>query len=76
MKPPREVKELQMFLGFVNYFVIYLPFFTQIIKPLYRLISKDTVWPWDPIEAHEICILAFESAPILGHPQDGRRYPS
>ena len=28
MKPPTKVKELQMFLGFVNYFANYIPFYT------------------------------------------------
>ena len=76
MKPPTKVKELQMFLGFVNYFTIYIPFYTRIIKPLYRLLSKDTAWTWDPIhqEAYELCKLALKSAPILGHPQDGKGY--
>ena len=76
MKPPTKVKELQMFLGFVNYFAIYIPFYTWIVKPLYRLLSKDTMWAWDPIhqEAYELCKLALKSAPILGHPQDGRGY--
>ena len=40
MKPPRKVKELDMSLGFINYFVNCLPFFTRIITHLYRLTSK------------------------------------
>jgi hypothetical protein len=76
MKPPTRVKELQMFLGFVNYFAIYIPFYTWITKPLYRLLSKDTDWTWEPLhqEAYELCKLALKSTPILGHPQDGRGY--
>jgi len=76
MKPPTKVKELQMFLGFVNYFANYVPFYTWITRPLYRLLSKDTLWTWDPIhqEAFELCKLALKSTPILGHPQDGKGY--
>ena len=76
MKPPTKIKELQMFLGFVNYFAIYIPFYTWIVKPLYCLLSKDATWAWDPIhqEAYELCKLALKSAPILGHPQDGKGY--
>ena len=76
MKPPTKVKELQMFLGFVNYFTNYVPFYTWITRPLYRLLSKDTLWTWDPIhqEAFELCKLALKSTPILGHPQDGKGY--
>ena len=76
MKPPSKVKELQMFLGFVNYFAIYIPFYTWITKPLYRLLSKDVKWEWTPIhqEAFNLCKLALKSTPILGHPMDGRGY--
>jgi len=76
MKPPTKVKELQMFLGFVNYFAIYIPFYTWITKPLYHLLSKDTAWEWSPIhqEAYDLCKLALKSTPILGHPQDGKGY--
>jgi len=76
MKPPVKVKELQMFLGFVNYFAIYIPFYTWITRPLYRLLSKDVEWEWTPIhqEAFDLCKLALKSTPILGHPMDGRGY--
>ena len=76
MKPPTKVKELQMFLGFVNYFANYIPFYMWITKPLYCLLSKDTTWTWDPIhqEAYELCKIALKSAPILGHPQDRKGY--
>jgi len=68
MKPPTKVKELQMFLGFVNYFVIYIPFYTWITKPLYRLLSKDIAWEWGPIhqEAYDLCKLTLKSTLILG----------
>ena len=76
MKPPIKIKELQMFLGFVNYFANYIPFYTWITKPLYRLLTKGTTWTWDPIhqEAYELCKIVLKSAPILGHLQDGRGY--
>jgi len=76
MKPPTKVKELQMFLGFVNYFAIYIPFYTWITKPLYHLLSKDIAWEWSPIhqEAYDLCKLALKSTPILGHPQDRKGY--
>ena len=37
---------------------------------------KDAIWMWDPIhqEAYELCKIALKSAPILGHPQDGKGY--
>ncbi len=76
MKLPAKVKELQMFLGFVNYFANYIPFYTWITKPLYHLLTKDATWTWDPIhqEAYELCKIMLKSALILGHPQDGKGY--
>jgi deoxyuridine 5'-triphosphate nucleotidohydrolase len=76
MKPPNKVKELQMFLGFVNYFASYIPFYTWITKPLYKLLSKEQLWEWTSIhqEAFELCKTALKSAPILAHPMDGRAY--
>jgi len=76
MKLPMKVKDLQMFLGFVNYFMNYIPFFTWLTQPLYRLLHKDAKWEWNPIhqEAYELCKLALKSAPILGYPKDRLGY--
>jgi len=76
MKPPTKVKELQMFLGFVNYFANYIPFFTWITKLLYHLLSKDARWEWGPLhqEAFELSKLALQTAPVLAHPIDGLGY--
>jgi len=76
MKPPTKVKELQMFLGFVNYFANYIPFFTWITKPLYQLLSKDAKWEWGPLhqEAFELSKLALQTAPVLAHPIDRKGY--
>ena len=63
MKPPNKVKELQMFLGFINYFALYIPYYTWITSPLYKLLSKEQAWQWTPIhqEAFELCKLALKS---------------
>ena len=76
IKPPTKVKELQMFLGFINYFANYIPFFTWITKPLYCLLSKDSKWEWTSLhqEAFELSKLALQSAPVLAHPIDGMGY--
>ena len=76
MKPPTKVKELQMFLGFVNYFANYIPFYTWITRPLYRQLAKDTSWARDSIhqETYDLSNLALKSTPILSHPQDRKGY--
>jgi hypothetical protein len=45
-KPPKNIKELQGFLGMVNYFSNYIPFYSWIIKPLYALLRKEIPWTW------------------------------
>ncbi|KAG5730926.1 hypothetical protein E4T56_gene7066 [Termitomyces sp. T112] len=53
--PPRNVKEVQSFLG--------------ITKPLNRLMQKDTPWDWDS-KCQSVFLLlkkAFTSAPVLHH---------
>ena len=76
MKPPNKDKELQMFLGFVNYFALYIPYYTWITRPLYKLLLKEQEWQWTPIhqEAFKLCKLALKSAPILAHLIDGKGY--
>ena len=76
MKPPTKINELQMFLGFVNYFANDIPFYTWITRPLYRLLAKDTLWACDSIhqETYDLSKLALKSTPILSHPQDRKGY--
>jgi len=65
-----------MFLGFVKYFVNYIPFFTWLTQPLYWLLHKGTKWEWNPIhqEVYELCKLVLKSTPILGYPTDRLGY--
>ena len=76
MKPPTKVKELQMFLGFVNYFASYIPIYTWITRPQYRRLAKDTSWARDSIhqETYDLSKLSLKSTPVLGHPQDRKGY--
>ena len=67
MKPPTNVKQVQQFLGVVNWFRKFLPHYSTTAAPLYALTHKDTEWKWD-----EKCDAAFAElktaltqAPIL-----------
>ncbi|XP_048590142.1 uncharacterized protein K02A2.6-like [Nematostella vectensis] len=48
---PSNLKELQAFLGMLNYYACYIPNITTILSPLHQLLVKDTPWNWS--EAHE-----------------------
>ena len=43
---PTDVKSLQRFLGMVNYFRKFVPLFSTIANPLYKLLRTDTPFNW------------------------------
>jgi len=74
--PPIKVSELQSFLGMVNYFSNYIPFYSWITRPLYSLLRKDTTWIWNDKQqrAFDLCKEALTAAPVLGYPIPGLGY--
>ena len=66
---PRNVKELQSFLGFANFYCRFIDNYSGITKALTSLLRKDATWNWD--EACQRCFDllkdAFTHAPILRH---------
>ena len=44
---PKNVKELQAFLGLLNFYRAFLPRAATILEPLNRLLKKDTPWKWN-----------------------------
>jgi hypothetical protein len=53
---PKNKKELQRFLGCINYDRKFIPKITKIIQPLYKLLDKDVKFEW--LEYHTT---AFEN---------------
>lgn len=43
---PSTVKELQAFLGLLNFYDRFLPHKANIAEPLYKLLNKDVKWQW------------------------------
>lgn len=43
---PTSVKELQAFLGMINYYAQYIPNISNILAPLHQLLKKDSIWEW------------------------------
>ena len=43
---PKNIKELQAFLGMINYYGCYLPNLSTILAPLHKLLTKGTKWIW------------------------------
>ena len=46
LKEPTSVKELQRFLGTVNYLAKFLPRLSDVSEPLRKLLVKDVDWMW------------------------------
>ena len=64
---PRKVKDIQSFLGFVNFYCHFIPFYSDIVILLIRLTRKDTPWNWTLAcqESFNSLKTAFTSAPAL-----------
>ena len=64
---PTNLKELQSFLGGVNYYGKFIENMASICKPLYRLLGKQVTWEWElkHQEAFEYLKLKLSSSPIL-----------
>ena len=74
--PPTKVADLQSFLGMVNYFSNYIPFYAWITRLLYSLLRKNETWLWNSTHqrAFNLCKEALSSAPVLGYPMPGLGY--
>ena len=68
---PRSVKDVLSFLGFANFYRMFIQAFSRIAYPLTDLTrgSKERPFNWTPVcqEAFEKLKLAFTSAPVLKH---------
>jgi RNase H-like domain found in reverse transcriptase/Integrase zinc binding domain/Integrase core domain/Chromo (CHRromatin Organisation MOdifier) domain len=64
---PADTKELQRFLGLVNYFAAYIPDFSTIAAPLHYIQRVGVAWVWggDQQHAFDTLKLALVSAPLL-----------
>ncbi|KAF8755474.1 hypothetical protein RHS01_05347 [Rhizoctonia solani] len=43
---PKTVKQVQAFLGFVNYLCQFIPNFSSVAQPLHNLTKKESPWSW------------------------------
>lgn len=70
MPLPTNKKQLQSFLGVVNYFRIFIHKFTQICEPLYDLLRKGVTFLWTPAHTESINLLKKKLiiAPIMRFP--------
>ncbi|GJP46783.1 hypothetical protein CLOM_g6026 [Closterium sp. NIES-68] len=75
-KTPENVKELQQFLGFANYYNRFVAQYAKLAAPLTNLLKKNTPYIWETKhqEAVEQLKQALTSAPVLILPDPERDY--
>ncbi|QRW23612.1 Retrotransposable element Tf2 protein [Rhizoctonia solani] len=73
---PKNVKNIQEFLGFVNFYRQFIPNFGNMAQPLYNLLKKDSTWKWDLTEQQSFNGLkkCLTSAPLLLQPDTTRQF--
>ena len=66
---PHNIKEVQSFLGFANFYHHFILNFSEIVTPLTCLTCKDTPFKWEDKQQKAFNELknAFSSTPILTH---------
>jgi len=71
---PRNVKEVQKFLGLANYYRRFIKNFARIAAPLHVLVRKEQKWKWEKEqkEAFEELKAVFTTEPILAIPDIDR----
>src|SRR5258708_193720 len=73
---PTKVKEVQSFLGFVNFYWKFICDFSDVAHPLYALTRKTQQWVWGSPEQKVFDALkkAVTSAPVLTFPSQSGRF--
>jgi hypothetical protein len=66
---PRNVKDVQSFLGFANFYRRFVKGYSNIVTPMTRLTRKNThfIWSDECSQSFETLKQAFTTAPILRH---------
>ena len=64
---PKNVTEVQSFVGFVNFYCRFIPKFSHVASPLHHLTKKVEPWQWSEPEetAFQMLKLLITSALIL-----------
>ncbi|GFW13751.1 retrovirus-related Pol polyprotein from transposon 17.6 [Trichonephila clavipes] len=67
LAPPKDVKELQIFLGSINVYQKFIKDYAKLRVPLNKLLKKDAIWNWshECQEAYQKLKNCLISKPIL-----------
>ena len=72
---PKTVRDVQCFLGFANFYRIFIKNYSRVAAPLTRLTCKDKLeWGPQAEKAFQDLKTAFTTAPILVHPDFAKAF--
>ena len=73
---PKNIHDLQVFLGMMVYFSSYIPFYAWIAHPLFQLLKRENKWVWGKEEqvAYDLCKQVLTEAPVRAHAIPGLPY--
>ncbi|QRV84491.1 Transposon Tf2-1 polyprotein [Ceratobasidium sp. AG-Ba] len=73
---PENVTDIQLFIGFLNFYGDFIEGFRNIAKPLYVLTKKEVPWKWTEKENEAFLRLkeALRTAPVLIQPDPDKQY--
>ena len=73
---PKNVKDIQAFLGFANFYRRFIEDFSGIVKPMTSLLRKDAPWKWTQAEEDSFKTLKdrFTNAPVLVMPDMNKQF--
>ena len=73
---PKNLKEVQSFIGFTQFYRRFIKDFSSIARPLHNLSQKGTAFHWDiqQQDAFDNLKKAVTTAPVLSYPEDDKPY--
>ena len=76
LEVPKNIHDLQMFLGMMVYFSAYIPFYAWLVAPLFELLKKDVPWHWSELqdEAFHLSKQALIYSPVRAYAIPGLGY--
>jgi hypothetical protein len=73
---PKNVKQVQSFLGFANFYCCFVQEFSRLAHPLTSLTQKDQPWVWEAAQKEAFLQIktAISREPVLAHPDESQPY--
>ena len=73
---PNNPTEIQKFLGFIGYYIYFVPNYSQIARPLLHLTKKTTPWEWIKTQqlAFDLLKALMCEAPVLIQPNFEKKF--